>query len=64
MPLYLAFIAFIFASGICVLLVGLARAPIGYEDDNGFHALRPVKQPRLTSMGAPTGLHEVSGRTC
>ena len=66
MSLFLALTAFVFASGICVLIVGLMRAPVGHEDEEGFHAVRPLKarvaRPAAVPIALPAELHEMSGR--
>lgn len=66
MSLWLSLTFLIFTSGICLLIVGLMRAPLGHEDENGFHpAMRPVKVSRPASAPAPlalpVGLGEMSG---
>lgn len=69
MSFLLAFTLLVFATGTCVLIVGMLRAPTGYEDQNGFHpTMRPVKVARpasvVVSRALPVRMHEMSGRTC
>ena len=66
MSLFLALTCLVFATGICVLIVGLMRAPVGHEDQDGFHAVRAVKLPRpqpiaLPAHWAPLGLAFYTG---
>jgi hypothetical protein len=60
----LALTVLVFASGICILIVGMMRAPFGHEDENGFHAMRPVKAARPTpaTLALPVHIHEMSGQ--
>ena len=63
MSLTLALTFLVFASGICILIVGMMRAPVGYEDQDGFHAMRAVKLPKPRTVLLPAHLHEMSGQT-
>jgi hypothetical protein len=66
MSLWLTLTCLLFTSGICVLIVGMMRAPIGYEDENGFHATtRPTKvaSPAPVPVALPVRMHEMSGHT-
>jgi len=36
----------LFGAGVSALVVGLARAPVGYEDERGFHLGRPRSDRR------------------
>jgi hypothetical protein len=65
MSLFLALTFLVFAAGICVLVVGMMRAPVGFEDQDGFHAMRAIKLPkpqpvRLPVM--PAEVHELAGQ--
>lgn len=53
----------IVSASLGVVLIGLHRAPEGYEDENGFH-LAPVKRPAgaILSRGKrPTSSSETAG---
>jgi hypothetical protein len=64
MSLYLALTFLVFAAGICILIVGMMRAPIGHEDQDGFHAMRPIKVARRAQpVAMPAHLHEMSAQT-
>lgn len=60
MSLILSLLCLVFAAGICVLIVGLMTAPVGAEDDLGFHAVRPIKQARVAPVEMPSGLHHAA----
>jgi hypothetical protein len=62
MSLALALTFLVFATGICILIVGMMRAPVGYEDQDGFHAMRAVKLPRPRPVSLPARLHEMAGQ--
>lgn len=49
MSLTVALIFLFFACCLCVLLVRLTLAPIGYEDESGFHPLRREKRRQIAS---------------
>jgi hypothetical protein len=60
-----AFLVFVFASGICVLLVSLVRAPLGFEDQDGFHAVRPIavtERSQPAAHEASTSLRELTSQ--
>jgi hypothetical protein len=62
MSLTLALLCFLFATCICILLVNLARAPGGYEDDQGFRNVRAVKSRRIASADVHSIGVTLSGR--
>ncbi|MEO7413122.1 MAG: hypothetical protein ABIZ81_07180 [Opitutaceae bacterium] len=59
MSLLLACTFLIFAAGICILILGLINAPTGHEDQNGFHAMRPIRIQRPTPLVRPAQLPEL-----
>jgi hypothetical protein len=44
-----------FAAGMVVTVVGLVRAPEGYEDENGFHAVVPAGTRKTAADHAAHG---------
>jgi hypothetical protein len=52
MTLTLSLLALTFAISFVVMLVNLASAPEGYEDDAGFHTGKPAGQNFYNSVSA------------
>ena len=60
MTLTLTLLALSLIIGFAVLLVNIANAPEGYEDENGFHAKLAGTQPKPVPVRVKVSAHQIA----